>query len=81
MHDILQVMHSFDVSEIEKFHNTGVQNRQSSTSAIQDYYAGSLKLRVASSNLWYISHPGVDLPGFLLSTAHSLFQQVDQFFL
>nr|XP_011467404.1 PREDICTED: midasin isoform X1 [Fragaria vesca subsp. vesca] len=55
---------------------TVFQIMQSSTSAIQDYYAGSLKLRVASSNLWYISHPGVDLPGFLLSTAHSLFQQI-----
>ncbi|XP_050383797.1 midasin isoform X3 [Argentina anserina] len=49
---------------------------QSSTSAIQNYYAGSLKLRVASSNLWHNSLPGANLPDFLLSAAHSLFQQI-----
>ncbi|XP_040370504.1 midasin isoform X3 [Rosa chinensis] len=49
---------------------------QSSISAIKDYFTGSLKLRVASSNLWNSSHPGANLPGFLLSAAHSLFQQI-----
>ncbi|ONI15461.1 hypothetical protein PRUPE_3G044200 [Prunus persica] len=47
-----------------------------STPAIKDYFVSSLKLRVASSNLWRGSLPGANLPFFLLSAARSLFQQI-----
>ncbi|XP_048323691.2 midasin isoform X2 [Ziziphus jujuba] len=46
------------------------------TIAIKDYHVGSLKIRVASLNLWHSLSPGAKLPSFLLSAACYLFEQI-----
>ncbi|XP_030490703.2 midasin isoform X2 [Cannabis sativa] len=55
--------------------NTVFQILQSTT-AIKDYFSGSLKLKVASCNLWRSLLPGSDLPTFLLSAVRDLFEQI-----
>ena len=50
-----------------------------STTAINDYLSGSLKLKVASCSLWRSLQPGSELPTFLLSAVHDLFEQVVKF--
>ncbi|MCL7041049.1 hypothetical protein MKW94_021074 [Papaver nudicaule] len=42
---------------------------------IKDYAVHCLKLRVGSRNLWQ-DYSSIDVSGFLLSAAHSLFQQI-----
>ncbi|PON47074.1 Midasin [Parasponia andersonii] len=46
------------------------------TTAIKDYLSGSLKLKVASCNLWRSLSPGSELPTFLLSVVQNLFEQI-----
>ena len=55
--------------------NFCVSFRQS-RSTIREYFVRCLTLRVASCNIWRSSPTGEDIPGFLLSMARSLFQQV-----
>ncbi|KAL5579519.1 hypothetical protein UlMin_011961 [Ulmus minor] len=47
-----------------------------STTLIKDYHLGSLKLKVASCNLWRSLSPGMKLLRFLLSAARCLFMQI-----
>ncbi|CAK9179916.1 unnamed protein product [Ilex paraguariensis] len=46
------------------------------TIAIRDYAVHSLKLRVASRNIWHSSPRTTNIQSFFLSTARSLFQQI-----
>ncbi|XP_062087755.1 midasin isoform X2 [Humulus lupulus] len=55
--------------------NTVFQILQNTT-AIKDYFSGSLKLKVASCNLWRSLSPGSDLPTFFLSAVRDLFEQI-----
>ncbi|KAI3975195.1 hypothetical protein MKX01_020596 [Papaver californicum] len=43
---------------------------------IKDYAVHCLKLRVGSRNIWQDYSSRIDVSGFLLSAAHSLFQQI-----
>ncbi|EXB29684.1 hypothetical protein L484_013458 [Morus notabilis] len=55
--------------------NTVYQILQSPT-PVKEYLEGSLKLKVASCNLWRSLSPGSKLPGFLSSAAWCLFGQI-----
>ncbi|KAJ4957407.1 hypothetical protein NE237_024518 [Protea cynaroides] len=55
---------------------TSVDQILCSTFSIKDYPVHCLKLRVAAGNLWQNSLPEREISTVLLSTAHSLFQQI-----